>query len=61
VQVGRKLLVFDYLSERGTPAAEPGAGGLDDGTIEPDNLEGLEVYPVPRSAPSGGRSPRSGV
>jgi L-ascorbate metabolism protein UlaG (beta-lactamase superfamily) len=44
VQVGRKLLIFDYLSERGTPAADPGAGGLDDGNIEPDDLEGLDVY-----------------
>ena len=44
VQVGTKLLVFDYLPERGTPSARPDAGGLEDGTIEAADLEGLEVY-----------------
>ena len=44
VRVGTRLLVFDYLSERGTPADDPGAGGLDDGVIEPADLEGLDVF-----------------
>ena len=44
VRVGSKLLVFDYLSERGTPAADPAAGGLEDGTIQAADLEGLDVY-----------------
>jgi len=44
VRVGAKLLVFDYLAERGTPSADPDAGGLSDGTIEPADLEGLEVF-----------------
>jgi L-ascorbate metabolism protein UlaG (beta-lactamase superfamily) len=44
VRTGTKLLVFDYLSERGTPAADPRAGGLDDGIIEPADLDGHQVY-----------------
>jgi len=44
VQTGNKLLVFDYLSDRGTPSTDPEAGGLDDGIIEPADLEGLQVY-----------------
>jgi L-ascorbate metabolism protein UlaG (beta-lactamase superfamily) len=44
VQVGEKLLVFDYLSDRGTPSRDPEAGGLTDGAIEPADLEGLDVY-----------------
>jgi L-ascorbate metabolism protein UlaG (beta-lactamase superfamily) len=44
VQAGNKLLIFDYQAEYGTPAGDSGAGGLDDGIIEPADLEGLEVY-----------------
>jgi L-ascorbate metabolism protein UlaG (beta-lactamase superfamily) len=44
VQVGTRLLVFDYLSERGTPALDRQAGGLGDGVIEAADLEGLDVY-----------------
>jgi predicted alpha/beta superfamily hydrolase/L-ascorbate metabolism protein UlaG (beta-lactamase superfamily) len=44
VQVGQKLLVFDYLTDRGTPSQQPDAGGLADGVIEPADLEGLDVY-----------------
>ncbi len=44
VRVGTKLLVFDYQTEHGTPAADPAAGGLEDGTIEATDLEGLDVY-----------------
>ena len=44
VQVGGKVLVFDYQEEYGTPNQNPEAGGLEDGTIEAEDLEGLEVY-----------------
>lgn len=44
VKVGDKLLVFDYVSNLGSPPADPDAGGLDDGTIAPADLEGLEVF-----------------
>lgn len=44
VQVGRRLLVFDYVSDRGSPAADPRAGGLDDGVIQAGDLDGLDVY-----------------
>jgi len=55
VQVGEKLLVFDYLSDMGTPSRDPDAGGLADGVIEPADFpevmaeRGYEsVIPVPR-------------
>ncbi len=44
VRVADKLLIFDYVSDRGTPAAHPESGGLDDGIIEPADLDGLDVY-----------------
>jgi hypothetical protein len=44
VQVGQKLLIFDYQLEYGTPSENPAAGGLADGTIEPADLAGLDVY-----------------
>lgn len=44
VKVGSNLLVFDYLSERGTPPADPHAGGLEDGFIDPADLEGSRVF-----------------
>lgn len=44
VQVGGKLLIFDYSSEMGSPPAHPEAGGLDDGYVDPGDLEGLDVY-----------------
>lgn len=44
VQVGNKLLVFDYQEEYGTPAASRTAGGLEDGMIDPADLQGLDVY-----------------
>lgn len=44
VRSGRKLLVFDYLPERGTPSVDPEAPGLADGIIDPADLEGLDVY-----------------
>jgi L-ascorbate metabolism protein UlaG (beta-lactamase superfamily) len=44
VRSGDRLLVFDYQEEYGTPAADPGVGGLDDGTIEAADLAGLDAY-----------------
>jgi L-ascorbate metabolism protein UlaG (beta-lactamase superfamily) len=46
VQSGNRLLVFDYLSERGTPALETGAGGLQDGTIDATDLQQFEAVYV---------------
>jgi L-ascorbate metabolism protein UlaG (beta-lactamase superfamily) len=44
VRVGEKLLVFDYLSERGTRAEDLSGGGFADGAIDPADLAGLDVY-----------------
>jgi L-ascorbate metabolism protein UlaG (beta-lactamase superfamily) len=44
VKAGDKVLVFDYVSNLGTPSADPAAGGFDDGTIEAPDLEGLETF-----------------
>ncbi len=44
VRVNQKLLVFDYVSDRGSPPGHPNAGGLDDGYIQPGDLDGLDVY-----------------
>jgi L-ascorbate metabolism protein UlaG (beta-lactamase superfamily) len=44
VKAAGKLLVFDYVSGQGTPPANPSAGGLADGAIDPGDLEGLDVY-----------------
>jgi hypothetical protein len=38
VQVGVRLLVFDYQEEYGTPAIDGGAGGFADGRIDPEDL-----------------------
>ena len=44
VQLDRKILIFDYSSEMGSPAADPAAGGLRDGRVDPHDLEGMDVY-----------------
>jgi L-ascorbate metabolism protein UlaG (beta-lactamase superfamily) len=44
VQVGARLLVFDYVPNLGTPSPTPGAGGFADGVIEGADLRGLEVF-----------------
>jgi L-ascorbate metabolism protein UlaG (beta-lactamase superfamily) len=44
VRINQKLLVFDYVSGRGSPPADSSAGGLDDGYIQPGDLDGLDVY-----------------
>jgi L-ascorbate metabolism protein UlaG (beta-lactamase superfamily) len=44
VQVGTRLLVFDYQEEFGTLAVDEGAAGFADGQIEPKDLEGLQVH-----------------
>lgn len=43
VEVGAKVLVFDYTLSQGTPSADPRGGGLEDGVIHPADLAGKEV------------------
>lgn len=44
VQVNHTLLIFDYVSNRGSPPADSDAGGLEDGYIQTGDLDGLDVY-----------------
>ncbi|MGW8266110.1 MAG: MBL fold metallo-hydrolase [Longimicrobiales bacterium] len=46
IQSGTRLLVFDYLSERGTPALNTGADGLEDGTLDATDLQQFDAVYV---------------
>ena len=43
VEIGQKLLVFDYTPDQGSASSAPNGGGLGDGVIHLDDLRGKDV------------------